>query len=79
MCVLKTTGGLKSMGNGENWQGTVNPGIWSATRSAPLFNQALADPTDGKPVPKANVSYCGIYWIRPSEQSQPDGQHLTLV
>lgn len=78
VCALKTTGCLKSMGNGETWQGTVSPGIPSATCSAPPFNQALADPTDGKPVPEANPSYCGIYRIRPWEQSQPDGQHVTL-
>lgn len=57
----------------------VNPGIRSATCSEPFFNQALADPTDGKPVPRANPSYCGIYWIRPWEQSQPDGQPVTLI
>lgn len=60
--VLKTTGCCKTMGKPGS---AVNPGIRSATRSAPFFNQALADPTDGKPVPKAKPSYCSIYWMQP--------------
>lgn len=63
VCALKTTGCHKSTGNGETWQGTVNLGIWSGTRSALLFNQALRDPAEGKAVPRANPSYCGIYWL----------------
>lgn len=54
----------KSMGNGEGWKGTVNPGIWSMVLCVVLQIQLRESAC------KANPCNCGTPWIQPWEKPQ---------